>query len=109
MAALLGAEQVARAPNFQVAHGDLEAAAERRVLLDGAQALADVGEETPVPRQQQIRVGLVLVTANPAAQLIEVAQAKPVGAVDDDRVRVRNIEAALDRSEEHTSELQSLR
>src|SRR5204862_3794690 len=38
--ALLRAEQIAGAANFQVAHRDFEAAAQRGVLLDGADALA---------------------------------------------------------------------
>ena len=96
MAALFRAEQVARAANFQVAHGDFEAAAERGVLLHGADAFAHVGQQPRVARQQQIRVGLVLVAAHAPAQLIKIAQAEPVRAIDDDGVRVRNIEAALD-------------
>ena len=49
-----------------------------------------------VARQQQIGVGLVLVTPDPPAQLVKIAQAKAVRAVNDDGVRIRNIEAALD-------------
>ena len=44
VAALFRAEQVARAANFQIAHGNFEAAAEGRVLLDGADPLAGVGQ-----------------------------------------------------------------
>ena len=103
MTALLGAQQIARAADFQVAHGDFEAAAERRVLLDCADALASVGQKTRVPRQQQIGVGLMLVTPHPTAQLIEIAQAEPIGAIDDDGVGVRDIQAAFDdrRREQH--------
>src|SRR5258705_13772202 len=42
MTALFGAEQIARPADFQVAHRDFEAAAEGRVLLDGAEPLANV-------------------------------------------------------------------
>ena len=42
------AEKLARAANLQVAHGNFEAAAERRVLPDGAHALANVGEKARV-------------------------------------------------------------
>ena len=44
MAALLGAEDVARAANLEVAHGNLESAAKLRVLLQRADALAGVVE-----------------------------------------------------------------
>ena len=96
VAALLRAEQISRAANFQVTHGNLESAAERRVLLHRADAFAHIGQELGVARQQQIRVGLMFVTPDASAQLIQIAQAKPVGAVNDDGVRVRNIEAAFD-------------
>ena len=96
VAALLRAEQIARAANFQIAHRDFESAAERGVLLHRADALAHVREQARVARQQQIRVSLMLVAPDAPAQLVKLAQAKTVGAVNDDGVRVRNIEAALD-------------
>ncbi len=45
----------------------------------------------------------MLVTSDPSAQLVKIAQAEPVGAIDDDRVRVRNIETAFDdrRGQQH--------
>ena len=39
VARLLGAQQVARAADFQIAHGDLEAGAELGKVPDGGQAL----------------------------------------------------------------------
>jgi hypothetical protein len=47
-------------------------------------------------RQEKIGVGLVLRAAHAAAQLVEIGEAEAVGAVDDDRVRVGDIEAAFD-------------
>ena len=68
----------------------------RGVLFDGADAFADVAEQAGVARQQKISVGLVFVAADAAAQLIKIAQAETIGAIDDDRVRVGNIDAAFD-------------
>ena len=101
--ALFRAEHVACAADFQVAHGHLEAAAERGILLDGADAFAHVGEEAGVARNEQVGVGLVLVAPDAAAKLVKVAQTEAVGAINDDGVRVRNIQAALDdrRREQH--------
>ena len=96
VAALLCAEDVARAANLEVAHGDLESAAELRVLLERADALAGVVEQRGVAWQNQIGKSLVLVTPDAAAQLVQLAQAETVGAVDDDRVGVGDVEAALD-------------
>ena len=46
--------------------------------------------------KKQIGIGLVLGASDAAAQLIKIGQPEPIGPIDDDRVRVRNIEAALD-------------
>ena len=96
VAALFGAEQVAGAADFQVAHGDAEAAAQGGILFDGAEALAGLHQQAGMAGQQQVGVGLVLVTAHPAAQLIEIAQAEAVGAVNDDGVGVGDVQAAFD-------------
>src|SRR5260221_13815172 len=96
VAALLRPENVSRAANFEVTHGDFESAAESRVLLDGADPFAGVAQQTSVARDKQIGIGLMLVASHPAPQLVKIAQAKPVGAIDDDRIRVGNIEAAFD-------------
>ena len=49
-----------------------------------------------VARDQKISIRLVLVAAHPSAQLVEIAQTEAVGAVNDDRVRVGDVETALD-------------
>ena len=54
-----------------------------------------------VPRQQNVRVRLVLVASHPPAQLIQIAQPKPVRAIDDDGIRIRDIESALDDRRAH--------
>lgn len=51
MAALLGAEQVAGAADFKVAHGYFEAAAQLGVLLDGRRAFAGVGGAEGIRRE----------------------------------------------------------
>jgi len=38
----------------------------------------------------------MFVPANPAPQLVKITQAEPVGAIDDDRVRIGDVQAALD-------------
>ena len=45
---------------------------------------------------EEERVGLLLGPADPAAQLVQVGQSEPVGAVDDDGVDVGHVEAGLD-------------
>src|ERR1017187_1832021 len=96
VAALFRAEDVARAANLQVAHGDFKPAAEGRILLDRADSFARALDEVHVAWQENVGVGLMFVAADAPAELVQIAQPKAVGAVDDDGVGVRDIEAALD-------------
>ena len=94
--ALLAAEQVAGAANLEVERGDAEAAAEIAELLDRREPLLRDRRQVVLRRNQQIRVGRPIGSADAAAQLIELRQAVAIGAVDDDRVGVRDVEAVLD-------------
>ena len=72
MARLLGAEQVARAADLEVAHRDLEARAELRIFADGLEALfCDLGEHLAFA-ERQIGVGMAARAADAAAQLMEL-------------------------------------
>ncbi|MEZ4808218.1 MAG: hypothetical protein R2815_12215 [Flavobacteriales bacterium] len=94
-AALFRAEQVARATDVEVLHGDVDAAAEVAELLDGLQALArEVGQQVRAGREQ-VAVGLPVAAPHAAAQLVQVAEAEVLRLVHDDRVRVRDVEAVL--------------
>ena len=103
MARLLGAEQVARAADLEVAHRDLEARAEVGELADRLQPLVRLLGELVVGRVQEVRVRALAAPADAAAQLVELREAEQVGAVDDERVHRRHVEAALDdrRAHEH--------
>ena len=56
-------------------------------------AIGERGLPAPV---EEVRVGAAVRAADPAAELVELRQAERVGADDDDRVRVRDVEARLD-------------
>src|SRR5207248_395666 len=96
--ALGGAENAPRTANLEIAHGDAKTGAERAVLFDGVDPFARRANRHHFARQEQISVSFVLGAADPAAQLIEIRQTKAVGAVDDDGVRIRNVQTALDDS-----------
>jgi len=55
--ALRLAQQVAGAPNLQVAHGDLEAAAQLGCFADGLQPLVGLLAEASLGRMEQVRIG----------------------------------------------------
>ena len=89
-------EQVAGAAQLEVERRDAEAGAEVGELADRRQALArDLGEHG-VGRHQQVGVGPAVGAADAAAQLVELGQAVAVGAVDEQRVGARDVEAVLD-------------
>ena len=60
MPRLRRAEQVARAADLQVAHGDLEAGAEVGELPDRLQALVRLLGEHAVPRVEQVCIGALV-------------------------------------------------
>lgn len=93
---LLGAEEVAGAADFEVAHGDFEAGAECRVLFDGVDAFAGVAAGHEVARDHEVGVGAFAAATNATAQLVEVGEAEAVGAVDDNGVGVGDVDAGFD-------------
>jgi hypothetical protein len=98
---LLVAEQVAGAAQLEVAHGDLEARAELGVVAQGAQALLGVLRQRGRRGVQQVGVGALARPADPPADLVELGQAEHVGALDDERVRLRDVDARLDDRRGH--------
>ena len=94
--ALLGAEDVARAPDLEVAHRELEPGPEVVELLDRVQPLlGDLGRNR-VRAQQEVGVRLRARPPDAAAQLVEVGKPARLGAVDEDRVGRRDVEPGLD-------------
>src|SRR4051812_5248828 len=103
VAGLLVAEQVARAADLEVAHRDLEAGAELGVVAQRAQALRRLLGQGGRARVQEVRVRALARAAHATADLVELGEAEQVGALDDQRVRLRDVDARLDdaRRDEH--------
>ena len=101
--ALLGAEEIARAADLQIAQGDFESAAETGVLLDRIHPFARIARCHGIPGKQQIGVGLRAAAADATPELIEVRETETIRAIDDDGVGVGNIDTAFDdgRADEH--------
>ena len=90
---LLAAQDVAGAADLEVGQGDLEAGAQLGRVEDGLEPLARLVRQALATAVQQVGVGPARRAPDPAAQLVELGEAERVGAIDDDRVRVRDVES----------------
>ncbi len=100
---LLVPEQVAGAAQLQVAHRHAESGAELGVVRQRRQPLRGVRRERGGGVVHQIRVGALAAASDAPADLVELGQAEGVGVLDDQRVRLRDVDAGLDdrRAHEH--------
>ena len=96
MPRLLTAEDVARAADLEVGQGDLEARPELRGVEDRLEPLACLVRQPLAPSIEQVRVRPPRRPTDPPAKLVELRQPERVRAIDDDRVRVRDVEARFD-------------
>ena len=96
MPGLLVAEQVARAADLQVAHRDLEARAELGVVRQRRQPLRRLRRERRRRVVQQIRIRTLATAPHAPADLVELRQAERVRVLDDQRVRLRDVDPRLD-------------
>ena len=76
VARLAGAEQVAGAPDLEVAHGDLEPRAQLGGLADGLEPLVGLFGQRAVAGVEQVGVGPLARPPDPAPDLVELAQAR---------------------------------
>src|SRR6266478_1438360 len=95
VAALLSAEKISRAPQFEIKSSDLEAGAKVGEFFQSCQTPAGDRRQLDFRRQKQVCVGAPVRAANASAKLIKLRQAKPVGPIDDDRVAQRDVESVL--------------
>ena len=100
-AALVCAQQVPSAPDFQVPKGYFETAAQVRELLQRLQTFAGFVRQGAQRRCQQVAKCFAVASAHAAAHLVQVAQAKAVGLVDDDGVGVGHVQSALNEGGAH--------
>src|SRR4051794_11452204 len=105
VAGLLVAEEVAGAADLEVAHRDLEAGAELGVVAERAEALRRLLRQRGRARVQEVRVRALATPAHAPADLVELGEPEQVRALDDQRVRLRDVDAGLDdaRRDEHVS------
>src|SRR5690606_35555735 len=101
--ALAFAEQLARAAILEVVRRERDAGSEPLERLDRLEPFRGARRQGARRRRDHVRIGLMVRAADAAAELVQLREAQAVRAVDDDRVRGRNVDAALDdrRAHEH--------
>src|SRR5262245_27737354 len=93
---LLRAEQVAGAADLQVAHRDREARAELGVVCERREPRSRFRSELARLGIEQVGVRRHVATADAPADLVELGEPELVGALDDQGVRLGDVEARLD-------------
>lgn len=66
------------------------------MLRDGGEPVVRGLGERLLRREEEVRVGALATATDPAAELVQLGQAEQVGPLDDQRVRVRDVDAGLD-------------
>src|SRR5690606_16648244 len=64
--------------------------------IDRLQPLDRIGRHGDPRRRHQVGIGAMMRTTDPAAQLVQLRQPEAVGAIDDDGICCRHIDAAFD-------------
>src|SRR5204863_975941 len=87
---------IARATKFEIERRKSEPRTEIRKFAYRAESSSGNGRQFQFAWDQQIRVCTAVRTPDPPTQLIQLRQTVGVSAVDDDRVRTRNVDAVFD-------------
>ena len=101
VSALLSAQQIACAAQFEIQSGDFEAGAEVGKFFQRRQPPARDRSELDLGRNQQVGIGSAIRPPHAPAQLVELGESKAIGAIDDDGIAERNVETVLDDGRGH--------
>ena len=96
VAALLGAKQITRATDLEITHGYTKACTKLGRLLDCLQAGLGLCTHRCLLLVEQVGVGAVATAPYPSTQLVELGQSVVGCIVDNDGIRIRHIQSALD-------------
>ena len=95
MSGLFVAQQVTAAANVQIVTGQLESGTQAIQRLQHLQATLGRQSDLLLGRRRHIGEGTGLGATDPTPELVKLRQAEHIGAVDDQRIGRRNIQAAL--------------
>ena len=101
VAGLLVAEEVAGAADLEVTHRDCETGTELGVVRERRESRTRIRRELRHVGIEEIRVRRDIRAPDAAADLVQLRQAERVGAFDDERVRLRDVQTGLDDRRRH--------
>ncbi|CAI8447699.1 MAG: Uncharacterised protein [Halieaceae bacterium] len=93
---LFSTQQFACAADLHVMGGQLIAGAQIARRFNRLQAFLRIGGDHRLRRAEKVGIGLVMRTPHAAPQLVQLRQAKFISALNDDGVRVGDVDAGLD-------------
>src|ERR1700722_2982128 len=88
-------ENISGAPDLKISHRNSESCAEPGILFNRVNTSPSRSHRHHISRKQKISIGLVLSSADPSTQLVQVGQTEPVCAVNDDGVGIRNVQTTF--------------
>ena len=94
--ALLAAQHVTCAAQFEIECRNFESRAEVAELFECCQAPARNVGQLVLRWDQKVRISTAIGAANPPAQLVKLAQAVAIGAIDQHGIRKRDVETVFD-------------
>ena len=95
MAVLFRPQHIARAPDFQVPHGNLDAGSQFRKFPDGLETLLSLLPQKLIPLIHKECIGGPVGTPHPASQLIQLGQPHAVRIMDNHGIGIGYIQAGL--------------
>ena len=100
---LLTAEQVAGSADLEVLHRHLHSGTQFCVCGQGRQTVVCGLGQLCIRRVEEVRVGTFTSTSHSSAQLVELGESVAVGVVDDEGVRIGDVDSGFDdrRAHEH--------
>ena len=100
MTVLFRAQKISGAAQLQIAHRNLDTASQLRKFTDRLQTFFRLLKQLVAPVHEK-RIRSPPGTSDATADLVELRQPQPVGVVDDDRVRIRNVQSRLNDGRGH--------
>src|ERR1039457_3938919 len=88
---------------LEISHRKFESAARFGIdeFLQRLDAPLGIARNDVLSRDQQVRVCFLARASDPAAKLIQLREAEMIRAIDDHRIRVRNVESGFDYGGAH--------